>query len=214
MVLSLEKRLAQIKNNPRLSRSAIKQALPWVGLFILFYLIGLFIPEGFDWKMYFSQGLIHPIWTPWTKYLLQVVNFPLVVAITLFSISFRAFRYNKSPIPIALAILSLPTIWVLFMGNLDGLVLLGLLVLPLGVPLALMKPQLSAFALLAKKNFLIAGIIWGVISLLIWGLWPLNFLMALSPGWKLEWVQDISLFPWGLLIMFPLLWFSRGDEDL
>ncbi len=38
--------------------------------------------------------------------------------------------------------------------------------------------------------------------------------MALSPQWKAEWVQDISLFPWGLFIALPLLWFSRGDEDL
>lgn len=26
--------------------------------------------------------------------------------------------------------------------------------------------------------------------------------------------QDISLFPWGVLIAAPLMWFSRGDEDL
>ena len=104
--------------------------------------------------------------------------------------------------------------WVILMGNLDGLVLLGLLLLPWGAPLALMKPQVAAFALLAKKNTIIAGIIWGVISLLIWGLWPLNFLMVLNPSWKVEWVQDISIFPWGILLALPLLWLGRGDEDL
>ena len=51
--------------------------------------------------------------------------------------------------------------WVIFMGNLDGLVLVGLLILPWGVPLALMKPQVAAFALLAKKKTIIAGLSWG-----------------------------------------------------
>ena len=161
-----------------------------------------------------KRGHLHPIWTPWTTTILKFVNWPLVVAITLLAIIFRAYRYNRSPLPIALAVLSLPTLWVLFMGNLDGIVLAGLLLLPWGVPLASMKPQLSAFALLAKKKSILAGVIWGLLTLVIWGLWPLNFTMALSPEWKVEWVQDISLFPWGALIALPLLWFSRGDEDL
>lgn len=191
-----------------------RQFLGWAVLFLCLYGLGQFIPEGFDWAHYFSQGTVHPIWTPWTTTILKFLNWPLVVAITLFAIVFRAFRYNRSPLPIALAVLSLPTLWVLFMGNLDGIVLAGLLLLPCGIPLASMKPQLSAFALLAKKKSIIAGVIWCVVTLVIWGLWPLNFSMALTPEWKMEWIQDISLFPWGALLALPLLWFSRGDEDL
>jgi hypothetical protein len=191
-----------------------KSILAWAALFVLFYIVGFFLPEGFDWRVYYSQHRLHPIWTPWTKPILYLLNWQLVVAITLWSVCFRAYRYNKSPLMIALAVLSLPTLWVLFMGNLDGIVLLGLLLLPWGVPLALMKPQLSAFALLAKKKWFLAGAIWGVLSLVIWWLWHLNFLMVLEPEWKVEWIQDISLFPWGLLIGIPLLWFSREDEDL
>ncbi|MFZ3080273.1 MAG: hypothetical protein WA109_11350 [Bellilinea sp.] len=155
-----------------------------------------------------------PVWTPWTPVILKFLNWPLVVAITLFAIIYRAFRYNRSPWPIALAVLSLPTMWVLYLGNLDGLVLAGLLLLPWGVPLAAMKPQLAAFALLAKKSSIVAGVVWGLISLAIWGLWPLNFMNTLTPDWRVEWVQDISLFPWGIFIALPLLWLSRGDEDL
>ncbi|MHB8113956.1 MAG: hypothetical protein ACYDHA_10930 [Bellilinea sp.] len=77
-----------------------------------------------------------------------------------------------------------------------------------------MKPQLAAFALLAKKRSMIAGVVWGLISLALWGLWPLNFMNTLTPEWRVEWVQDISLFPWGIIIALPLLWLSRGDEDL
>ena len=77
-----------------------------------------------------------------------------------------------------------------------------------------MKPQIASFALLAKKSSLIASIVWILFSFLIWGFWPLNWLTVFSQGWKAEWVQDITLFPWGLLIALPLLWFSRKDEDL
>ncbi|OGO27990.1 MAG: hypothetical protein A2W33_07725 [Chloroflexi bacterium RBG_16_52_11] len=191
-----------------------KSIAVWSALFLFFYLIGLLIPQGFDCVEYFSKGLIHPVWTPWTNTIVRVINWPLIVAITLWSLVFRTYKYHKSPLAVALVILSLPTLWVIFMGNLDGLVLAGLILLPWGVPLVLMKPQLSAFALLAEKSHLIAGGVWLLISFIGWGFWPINLLMVFRPEWKIEWVQDISLFPWGLLIALPLLWLSRGDEDL
>ena len=86
--------------------------------------------------------------------------------------------------------------------------------MPVGIPLVLMKPQLAAFALLASRKWLIAGAVWLAISLVIWGFWLERFLMVTSSEWKTEWVQDISLFPWGLLIGLPLLYFSRGDQDM
>jgi hypothetical protein len=58
------------------------------------------------------------------------------------------------------------------------------------------------------------AIAWLLISFLIWGFWPLTWLPLLTNQWSVEWPQDIALFPWGLLIALPLMWFSRGDEDL
>lgn len=195
-------------------KTRYKSIIAWSAVFIGFYVAGLFIPKGFDWNVYYSQGTLHPIWTPWTYWVLKVLNWPLLVAITLWSIVYRTYHYNKSPWPMLLALLSMPTLWVIFMGNLDGLVLFGLIVLPWGIPLALLKPQLTFFAMFAKKSSFFAAAIFGVLTLVIWGFWPANFLMVLQPAWKVEWTQDISLFPWGLLIALPLLWFSRGDEDL
>ncbi len=195
-------------------QNRLRSALPWLGIFCLFYLVGLIIPTGFDWNVSFSKGIVPPIWTPWIAVILKVLNWPLLIALTLLAVVIRTRLYTRSPWPVALAILSLPTLWVLFIGNLDGLVLLGLLLLPWGVPLVTMKPQIAAFALLAKKSSIMAGIIWGLLSLVIYGFWPKNFLQVLTPAWRVEWVQDISLFPWGLLIAIPLLWLSRTDEDL
>jgi len=206
--------MGRLKKQFKHSLEKYKARISWIGLFAALYLLGTYIPEGFDWRMFFAKGLVSPVWTPWSALFVKLLNFPLVVAITLFSIVVRAYRYNKSPYPIAFSVLSLPTLWVLYLGNLDGIVLLGLLLLPLGAPLALMKPQLSAFALFAHKNHIIAGLIWFLISLMVWGLWPLNLISVLTPEWKAHWIQDISLFPWGLIIAIPLLWFSRGDQDL
>ena len=192
----------------------VKPALIVLVTFILLYIAGHFVPAGFDWVMHFEKGIVPPIWTPWTRVVIKFLNWPMVFAITLLAIGLRCFHNQRNPVPIFFAIVSLPTLWVLFIGNLDGIVLLGLLCLPWGAPLVLMKPQVSAFALLANKKSFIAGTVWVLLSLLIWGLWPLNFFMVLDPSWKVEWTQDISLFPWGLLIAIPLMWFSRKDEDL
>lgn len=195
-------------------RTDKKKIALFVFLFLGFLLIGYWLPEGFDWKISFSQGNIPAIWTPWAGVVVRFLNFPLLVAITLTSVVVRTFRYSSSPLPAVLACVSLPTVWVLILGNLDGIVLLGLLLLPLGAPLVLLKPQIAAFSLLAKKRSMIAGAVWVAISFIIWGFWPLNFLVVSQPGWAEEWVQDITLFPYGILLAIPLLWWSRKDEDL
>ncbi len=183
-------------------------------VFFLAMIFGSFIPEGYDWRVYFSQGNIPALWTPWAGAIVKFLNFPTLIAITITSIVVRTYMYNTSPIPAVLACVSFPTLWVILLGNLDGIVLLGLMLLPWGIPLVALKPQIAIFSLLAKKSYVIAGVVWLLISILIWGLWPLNFLVVSEPGWKVEWTQDIALFPWGILLAVPLLWFSRKDQDL
>lgn len=202
---------------PQSRAALLRRTFPWLVLFLALYGLGWLIPEGFDWMVYFKQGKVHPIWTPWTKDILQLIipfGYPLVFALSAFGIAIRSYRYRRSPWPVALAFLCLPTLWVFFMGNLDGLLLFGLLVMPWGTPLVLMKPQVAAFVLLARRKWLLAGVVWVVISFLLWGFWPVNLLMVGTPEWKAEWVQDITLFPWSLALALPLLWFSRGDQDL
>lgn len=191
-----------------------RSILAWCGVFILFYIVGLLIPEGYDWKTFFSRDILPSFWTPWTPIIYRILKFPLLVALSLTAIVFRTFQYNRSPLPAILAVISLPTLWLLHLGNLDGLVLVGIILLPLGTPLVLMKPQLAIFSIFAKKTYLISAIVWLIISLIFWGFWPMNLMDALGPERNIEWPQDIALFPWGLLVALPLAWLSRGDEDL
>ena len=185
-----------------------------VALFVILRKLGQFLPVGFDWHHFFDRGIYPQIWMPWTKPLVDLIDLPTVFALTVLAIGLRAYRNGKSPLALFFALLSLPTLWVLFLGNLDGLAALGLLLLPWGLPLVLIKPQVASFALLAEKRTVFLAAFWLGLSLIIWGLWPLNLSVVLTNEWKAEWQQDITLFPFGLLLALPLLWFSRGDEDL
>lgn len=182
--------------------------------FVALYLLGGYLPEGFDWVEFFSKGHYPSFWMPWTKHIVALLDYPSIFAITVMALALRAYRYRPSPLALLLCFLSLPTLWMFFLGNLDGLVSLGLITLPLGAPLVLVKPQVAGYALLARKSSLMAGGVWLLISFAIWGFWPVNMLEVFTPEWNQEWVQDITLFPWGLLVALPLMWFSRGDEDL
>ena len=72
----------ELLKNKEFRNKLTKNILVAAIVFIFFYILGLFIPEGFDWKMYFSQGKIHPIWTPWTLDTIHFINWPTLIAIT------------------------------------------------------------------------------------------------------------------------------------
>ena len=202
-----------VSNRKDKARSLLRQAALLAVLYLALYAIGTRLPPGFDWNILLNQG-VPSIWMPWTEPILDVLSLPSLFALTLIGVAVRTRRCGPSPIALALALVSLPTLWVLFLGNLDGLAVLGLVLLPWAAPLVLLKPQMASFALLARRNRMVAAAAWLALSLLIWGPWPLQWSKMMEPGWRAEWVQDISLFPWGLVVALPLLWFSRGDEDL
>ena len=74
------------------------------------------------------------------------------------------------PVSIVAGFLSLPLLWTLFLGQLEGIVLVGLLGIPWLAPLALVKPQVAIFAFGAKKKYLLVVVVFLLITLLVWGL--------------------------------------------
>jgi hypothetical protein len=68
-------------------------------------------------------------------------------------------------------------------------------------------------AFLARKRDLIVLLIWLIISVAIWGLWPLDMLKINSFNVVRE-PHNINLWPWSLPLVIILLWLSRGDEDM
>jgi hypothetical protein len=191
-----------------------RRLLPWITIGLALYIVGLFVPEGYDWRLNLGAGNPPPWWVPWSRPILLALNPASIFALTITSMAARAYGGRRSVIGIALAVVSLPTLWVLHLGEVSGLTVLGLLLLPWGVPLVLLKPQIAAFSLLANRKWFIAACVWLLVSFAIWGFWPLRLLVVQGSEWKATYPQDITLFPWGLLVAVPLLWLSRRDEDL
>ena len=183
-------------------------------VFAFLYAIASFVPAGFDWTVFFGRRIAPAFEVPWVHWLLPLLTWPLVVALTWVALGWATWQRKGSPLTLLLVFCSLPVMWTLFLGQLEGLALLGLCLMPGGIALALLKPQLTVFAMFTNRRWFVAAAIWGVFSLLIWGLWPLNLIGRVGTEWKSIQPQDISLFPWSIPFVLPLLWLSRGDEDM
>ncbi len=182
--------------------------------YILLYILVSFVPVGFDWMYYFGPKILPPFWGPWAMPVLYVISPQTLSAVAILAAALRIRQMKGSLWRLPLVVISLPMLWLLFKSDVDGLALLGLVLLPWGAPLLLLKPQLGMFALLANRRNFLAGALWGVISVFIWGLWFARLQLASGAQWHIDWPQDITLFPWGILIALPLMWLGRGDEDM
>jgi hypothetical protein len=168
---------------------------------------------GFDWVNHFGRGRVPSIYPPWTSFV-AFLSWPALVGLTFAAVGLAVLKRAVHPSSAVFALLTLPLFWTVFLGQLEGLVVLGLLGLPWLAPLVLLKPQVSFFAFAARRSYLVAAGAFLVLSVLIWGPWPARMLaiQAYYPGGR--YIQDIALGWWGLPLALPLLWWSRGDMDL
>jgi hypothetical protein len=195
----------------------VQAAVLFLVLAVVFSLVGLFLPAngfvGFDWIKVFAPGKIPPFYPPWDQYV-SLLSWPLLVGLSMAGITMAALKRSVHIVSLLAVFLSLPVFWTIFLGQLEGLVVLGLLGLPWLVPIALLKPQVSVFAFLAKRTWMIALLIWIAISMVVWGFWPARMLAVNSYYAEGRYVQDIAIGWIGIAAALPLLWFSRGDMDM
>jgi hypothetical protein len=187
--------------------------------FPFFALIGSFLPAngliGYDWFYYFSTGersyalSYYPPWITYVPYL----TWPGLIGLTFTGLALALYQRRASLLVMMLAFFTFPVFWVIFLGQMEGVIVFGLTGLPWLTPLATIKPQVGYLAFLARKRDLAILLGWLAFSTLIWGPWPLDMLTI---GNFTVWEQphDISLFPWTLPVAIILFWFSRGDADL
>ena len=151
------------------------QVVVFVLLAIMSYWVGSsFLADGvsgYDWLNFFSQGRIPPYYPPWTRYV-SLLDWPMMFGLSMAAVGLSIAKRSVHPVSALLALVSLPVCWTMYLGQLDGLAVLGLLGLPWLAPLALLKPQVSFFAFGARRSHVLGGVAWIVISILIWGFWP------------------------------------------
>lgn len=192
-------------------------------LTLLFSSIGFVITPngiiGYDWFYYFSTGSREflPFYPPWVVYV-RWLTWPGLIGLSCAGLVVALYQRGAVPLVIGSAFVSLPFLWLVFLGQVDGLALLGLTYLPWLAPLALLKPSISVFAFMVSKRLVITFIVLMLVTMAIWGLWPLDML-SFRASWQnlyegANQPQDISLWPWSVPLVLILLWLSRGDMDM
>ena len=200
------------------SGSKFQLVVVWCILTAVFTAVAAIIPEdgsfAFDWNNFFRQGWNVPVfYPPWTTMLVAQLNWPLLTGLTLSAFSVAVLQRASSYPSAVIAFFNLPLLWAIFLGQLDGLGLLGVVGLPWLVPLVLMKPQVAFFAIFSQRKAVVIAAVFLLLSLLIWGLWPLSML-AYHASEQEAWPQDIALGWLGLPLFVLLVWkMPKNDVD-
>lgn len=178
---------------------------------------------GWDWYLFFTAH--HPTYNlyspesaypPWTKYFVVALDWmpdwrqslAVLLGISLVTIALATWRNGGKWTAIVLALLNPPVFYLLYLGHLEGLVLAGLLT---GlVPLALVKPQLTIWSLLAERRTQAWTVIVLAVSLLIWRFWMLRLRQATFENMNAFGWQESG---WGVLLLGMLLLVGAGKDS-
>jgi len=196
--------------------SKIRVALTWLLLTAVFTaaacLLPCQLPLAFDWLHFFENAHNIPAYyPPWTGFVCQLLTWPLLIGLTLSTYAVAVMKRAQSVASAVAAFFAMPLWWVLFLGQLDGLALLGVMDLPWLVPLALMKPQVAAFGIFARRKSVIAAVCFVLLSFAFWGFWPTSiFTYPIKRVDLIRYPQQIGLGLWGLPLAMLVLWVVPG----
>lgn len=185
---------------------------------------------GVDWQWCFeAEGSFlaptvecydqYPPWTywilrPWTSLPWRVgLSFQLGMMMMTVAVStaWGAYRYGEAAV---LALVTPPVLFMLWLGQIDGLAMWGLMFLPLGMLWALTKPNIAVWAIFSRWQWVAWAAVVGVVSVAIWGWWPGTLLAAralcpehpMAIGW--------ASLGWPVLLLGLLLFPFSGPDPL
>jgi hypothetical protein len=138
---------------------------------------------GWDWY-FFVQGGWNATYPPWLSVAIAPlavwdwrVGLALLNGLLLMTVAIATARETKGSSrrpfgAILLTLLTPPVFMLLWLGNVASLTLLGLVALPVGVPYTVLQPHLASWAILARRQWMLWGIGFFVLTLVVWGWWP------------------------------------------
>lgn len=123
------------------------------------WLVGLYRGDGWYWYFPWIAALLEPLrWLPerWSVAVLQGLTFGVLSVVT-FRYAWREMSRGWLPsLAGLLLVLLTPLPWImLWLGQIDGLVLLGLYLMPYGALLLTAKPNIGVWAALSGRKHLI-----------------------------------------------------------
>ena len=210
-------------------------------LIIFSFIIAPFVPSGIDWSTVFRPAAREMLYlrspfnvpgffnAPWTVIaLIPFALFPeqvgrvLLIFVGLIAYAYIAYRLGGSKWAIVAIMLSPPVMHNMLNGNIDWLVLLGLVMPPqVGLLFIVIKPQIGVAVVIfwLVESWRIGGyrqtikVFWPVVcatilSLLLYGLWPLRARVEVDLWW------NASLWPVSLPVGLALLVTSLRKRDI
>jgi hypothetical protein len=184
-----------------------------LGSLLLWPLTNLLPMLGYDWYIYFWQHDFrqYPQWIEWSLAPLLALpwrtGLAWLNAILLMSVAVAAARevYRRATritaavrvdalLAALMALLTIPVLVLLWVGNIDGLALMGLLVMPVGIFWITLKPHLGLWAVLSRRSWTIWAIIFCGVMLLLFPGWPFRLVASLGDR-----LQHTSAFGWASL---------------
>lgn len=183
-----------------------------------------YLPASQDWENRTNYEVYNP---PWLILMLRPLfalgwqfGFALMGAVSVGGMAWGAHVLSEDGhwVRSVLAVLNLPALFVILLGQVDGLALIGVVIAAVyldwriasaGMFLALIKPQIAAASVLIsfwknpyKKQVVVVAVALGIVSVLLWGLW---FEDTVGINLKVTWNQAFPFWPYGLLIGLPVL---------
>jgi len=157
---------------------------------------GCFRPATLDWRTpYRHPGNYNPPWMYLILHPLALLPEKAGLAVLLTLSLGAVFACVGDPLKALICAAGAPVIIVMLEGQVDGLLLWGLLLPPaIGVPLALTKPQglFLAASRRLSRGVVVALVIVVIGSLIAWGWWPGEMLLGEVSGRR-------TFLPWGIL---------------
>jgi hypothetical protein len=192
-----------------------------VGALILSPVVGHLPILGWDWFCFFNRhdpdfNILSPTsaYPPYAPILLSTltwmdwrISLSLLHSLTLLTVAVATWQNGGRYGSVLLALLTPPLWFLLWVGHPDGLALLGLIT---GfIPLALLKPQLTVFSLMSNKTLLAWTVVFLIVSLLIWPLWPGRLRLAnLDHPAAFGWANT----GWPILVLGLILLAGAGNH--
>ena len=143
---------------------------------------------GHDWIVGFAPEVLDDQYPPWITLLLRPLTalpprtgLAIINGLSLSSAAVLCYRYGRltfpeTRVPAVFALLFAlvnPIPWILlWLGQIEAIVMLGLISLPVGVPLLFAKPNIGPWSAISSRRNLLWMLVFLAVTLVLWGFWP------------------------------------------
>lgn len=171
-------------------------------------------PAALNWRSPYQSGIFNPPWLFLILHPLTLLPPRVGAGLLMFLSMVVVAAYVGSPKKTLVVALSAPMVVLFTLGQVDALVLLGLMIPNgLGLPFLLMKPQ-GVFLATARRingRSLIFTLVIILASVMVWGFWWQDI-----RGTPINAPYNVSFFPYSVVVGFILLYvgLKRNSDAL